>query len=67
MITKLINISKKFPNFVYKVAASSSEIKKFENNFLNTTNLAYIESLYQKWTQDRESVSPSFQTYFQLL
>lgn len=42
-----------------------SELKKFENNFLSTTNIVYIESLYQKWVQDKNSVSPSFAAFFQ--
>ena len=41
-----------------------SEMKKFENNFLSTTNVAYIESLYEKWLDDKSSVSPSFNAYF---
>ena len=44
-----------------------SEIKKFENNFLSTTNVAYIESLYEKWLEDKESVSSSFNAYFEEL
>jgi 2-oxoglutarate dehydrogenase E1 component len=44
-----------------------SEIAKFQNNFLSTTNLAYIESLYSKWLVDKASVSPSFSAYFELL
>jgi 2-oxoglutarate dehydrogenase complex dehydrogenase (E1) component-like enzyme len=44
-----------------------SEVARFQNNFLNTTNLAYIESLYSKWLVDKSSVSPSFSAYFDLL
>lgn len=44
-----------------------SEISKFKNNFLSTTNVEYIESMYAKWIQDKNSVSPSFNTYFTLL
>lgn len=44
-----------------------SEIKQFENNFLNTTNLAYIESLYLNWQKDKTSVSPSFSAFFEEL
>lgn len=44
-----------------------SEVARFQNNFLNTTNLAYIESLYSKWLVDKSSVSPSFAAYFDLL
>lgn len=45
-------------------AALFSEVKKFENNFLSTTNVAYIEDLYEKWLEDKSSVSPSFDAYF---
>ena len=44
-----------------------SEVARFQNNFLTTTNLAYIESLYSKWLVDRSSVSPSFSAYFDQL
>ena len=44
-----------------------SEMKKFENNFLSTTNLAYIESLYERWLEDKSLVSPSFDAYFEEL
>jgi 2-oxoglutarate dehydrogenase complex dehydrogenase (E1) component-like enzyme len=44
-----------------------SELARFQNNFLTTTNLAYIESLYSKWLVDKSSVSPSFSAYFDLL
>lgn len=44
-----------------------SELSKFQNNFLTTTNLSYIEGLYSKWTVDKSSVSPSFAAYFELL
>ena len=44
-----------------------SEIAKFQNNFLSTTNITYIESLYSKWLVDKASVSPSFAAYFELL
>jgi len=42
-------------------------VARFQNNFLTTTNLAYIESLYSKWLVDKSSVSPSFAAYFDLL
>lgn len=42
-----------------------SELSKFQNNFLNTTNVAYIESLYEKWLKDKTSVSKSFSAYFE--
>jgi len=41
-----------------------SEISKFKNNFLSTTNVEYIESMYAKWLQDKNSVSSSLSTYF---
>jgi 2-oxoglutarate dehydrogenase complex dehydrogenase (E1) component-like enzyme len=44
-----------------------SEMAKFQNSFLTTTNLAYIESLYSRWVVDKNSVSPSFAAYFELL
>jgi len=44
-----------------------SELSQFNNNFLSTTNVAYIESLYQQWQNDKNSVSKSFQTFFELL
>lgn len=47
--------------------ASFSELAKFQNNFLSTANLAYIEGLYESWLQDKSSVSPSFNAYFEEL
>ena len=44
-----------------------SELSQFGNNFLSTTNLAYIESLYLQWQNDKDSVSKSYQSYFELL
>jgi 2-oxoglutarate dehydrogenase complex dehydrogenase (E1) component-like enzyme len=44
-----------------------SEIAKFQNSFLSTTNIEYIENLYEKWLADKKSVSPSFAAYFELL
>ena len=44
-----------------------SELSKFKNNFLSTTNVEFIESMYAKWLQDKNSVSPSFNTYFELM
>lgn len=49
------------------LSAQFSEMAKFQNNFLSTTNLVYIESLYQKWQEDQSSVSPSFAAYFEEL
>ena len=43
---------------------SFSELSRFKNNFLSTTNVAYIESMYAKWLQDKTSVSSSLSTYF---
>lgn len=34
---------------------------------MTTTNLVFIESLYQKWQKDKSSVSPSFSAYFEEL
>lgn len=51
----------------FRTRIGFSEIKNFENNFLNTTNLAYIESLYQHWQKDKSSVSPSFAAFFEEL
>lgn len=48
-------------------SSSFSELSKFKNNFLSTTNVEYIESMYAKWLQDKSSVSPSFNTYFELM
>jgi 2-oxoglutarate dehydrogenase complex dehydrogenase (E1) component-like enzyme len=44
-----------------------SELAKFQNNFLSTTNVEYIESMYAKWVQDKASVSQSLSTYFELM
>ncbi len=33
-----------------------SEMSKFQNNFLSTTNLPYIEHLYEQWLVDKASV-----------
>lgn len=44
-----------------------SELSKFKNNFLSTANVDYIESMYARWLQDKNSVSPSFGTYFELM
>ena len=64
MIGTSIKLVSKLKTLIYPIHQSFSEMKKFENNFLSTTNLDYIESLYVKWTQDKTSVSPSFQAYF---
>lgn len=61
-LAKTINVS-----LFQKRLQAFSEMKKFENNFLTTTNLAFIESLYVKWQKDKSSVSPSFAAYFEEL
>ena len=38
-------ISRSMP-FLFKGRQSFAEINQFQHQFLNTTNLAYIESLY---------------------
>ena len=67
MIKRVISLSRKSGLLTKNTQSPFSELKKFENNFLSTTNLDYIESLYEKWLDDKSSVSPSFQTYFELL
>jgi 2-oxoglutarate dehydrogenase E1 component len=44
-----------------------SELAKFQNSFLTTTNIAYIEHLYERWLVDPKAVSPSFAAYFEQL
>lgn len=62
---------KKFLSTTKRLAAvrsyGFSEISKFKNNFLSTTNVEYIESMYAKWLQDKSSVSASLSTYFELM
>ena len=41
-----------------------SEIAKFRNNFLSTTNLPYLEGMYEQWLVDKTSVPESFGKYF---
>ena len=56
------------PNKLLHTSKSSfSEVSKFQNSFLSPTNLNYIEALYEQWLADKNSVSPSFATYFDLL
>ena len=56
------------PNkLLHSQISAFSEVSRFQNSFLSPTNLNYIEALYQQWTQDKTSVSPSFATYFELL
>lgn len=61
MLTRLIKSS---TDLCLKTKRQFSELKKFENNFLNATSIVYIESLYQRWLEDKNSVSPSFAAYF---
>lgn len=49
---------------IFNNYSSFSELAKFKNNFLSTTNVAYIESMYAQWLQDKSSVSSSLATYF---
>jgi 2-oxoglutarate dehydrogenase complex dehydrogenase (E1) component-like enzyme len=61
---KIISTTKRLT--VFRTSAFS-EISKFKNNFLSTTNVEFIESMYAKWLQDKSSVSSSFNTYFELM
>lgn len=61
---KIISTSKKLTTLRTN---NFSELSKFKNNFLSTSNVEYIESMYAKWLQDKSSVSSSFSTYFELL
>lgn len=54
-------------SIVFRQKAQLSELSRFKNNFLSTTNISYIESLYEQWLKDKSSVSPSLSTYFTLL
>jgi hypothetical protein len=54
-------------NIFFALRKGFSELNKFQNSFLTTTNLSYIESLYEKWVVDKNSVSKSFAAYFELL
>lgn len=60
-------LSKQTYNLLNTTKRYFSEISKFQNSFLTTTNIEYIENLYEKWLVDRKSVSPSFAAYFELL
>lgn len=61
---KIISTTKYLTSFRPK---GFSELSKFKNNFLSTTNVEYIESMYDKWLQDKSSVSSSLGTYFELM
>ena len=41
-----------------------TELEKFNESFLNASSSAYIESLYDKWLEDRRSVHKSWDLYF---
>jgi 2-oxoglutarate dehydrogenase complex dehydrogenase (E1) component-like enzyme len=60
-------LSKQSYNLLNKPKRYFSELSKFQNSFLSTTNIEYIENLYEKWLADKKSVSPSFAAYFELL
>ena len=60
-------ISTRFKFLLSQPRFRFSELERFQHSFLTTTNVAYIESLYEQWTQDKASVSPSFAAYFELL
>jgi hypothetical protein len=60
-------LSKQTYNLLATPRRYFSEISKFQNSFLSTTNIEYIENLYEKWLNDKKSVSSSFAAYFELL
>ncbi len=57
----------KAKNLFFQHQKSFSEMSKFKNNFLSTTNVAYIESMYENWIKEKNSVSPSLNAFFELL
>ena len=59
--------SSRFSSLLGKNKYGFAEMDKFKQSFLSTTNLPYIESLYENWLQDKNSVSPSFAAYFELI
>lgn len=59
--------SPRFSSLVSRQKYGFAELKRFQHSFLSTTNLDYIESLYEQWLVDKTSVSPSFAAYFELL
>lgn len=61
---KIISTTKRLFNLQQ---SSFSELAKFQNNFLSTTNVEYIESMYAKWLEDKSSVSQSLGAYFELM
>jgi len=54
-------------SIIHQQRTAFSEISKFRNNFLSATNISFIETMYEKWTKDKNSVSPSFNAFFELL
>lgn len=60
-------LSPRFSSLLTRQKYAFAELKKFQHSFLSTTNLDYIESLYEQWLADKSSVSPSFAAYFELL
>jgi len=61
---KILSFSK---SLLIRPKTSFSEFTQFKNNFLSVTNVAYIESMYEQWLNDKKSVSPSLSAYFELL
>lgn len=42
-----------------------SELSRFRRNFLSPSNIAFLEQEHARWLQDKNSVSQSFQAYFE--
>ena len=42
-------------------------LDKTERDWMKNAIEENVESLYEKWCEDKSSVSPSFQTYFELV
>lgn len=57
-------IFSKATSLLFRPKTLFSEMSQFKNNFLSITNVAYLESMYEKWLNDKKSVSPSFHAYF---
>jgi 2-oxoglutarate dehydrogenase complex dehydrogenase (E1) component-like enzyme len=60
-------LSSRFSSLLRKQKCGFAEMDKFKQSFLSTTNLPYIEALYESWLKDKDSVSPSFPAYFKLI
>ena len=60
-------LSSRFSSLLRKHKCGFAEMDKFKQSFLSTTNLPYIEALYESWLKDKDSVSPSFAAYFELI